>query len=106
MDGLLDTSDALSSWQERSRRLEILKDSHAGAFAVITAAVYFIAWYGAYSQLFNSAENMRAIGILSLDLWFPDVCQESELLPFRKQRQTVQLLSFPEILQMCSREMC
>ena len=66
VDGLLDTSDALSSWQERSRRLEILKDSHAGAFAVITAAVYFIAWYGAYSQLFNSAENMRAIGILSL----------------------------------------
>lgn len=65
VDGLLDTSDALSSWQERSRRLEILKDSHAGAFAVITAAVYFIAWYGAYSQLFNSAENMRAIGILS-----------------------------------------
>ena len=106
VDGLLDTSDALSSWQERSRRLEILKDSHAGAFAVITAAVYFIAWYGAYSQLFNSAENMRAIGILSLVLWFPDVCQESELLPFRKQRQTVQLLSFPEILQMCSREMC
>ena len=37
VDGLLDTSDALSSWQERSRRLEILKDSHAGAFAVITA---------------------------------------------------------------------
>ena len=27
VDGLLDTSDALSSWQERSRRLEILKDS-------------------------------------------------------------------------------
>lgn len=106
VDGLLDTSDALSSWQERSRRLEILKDSHAGAFAVITAAVYFIAWYGAYSQLFNSAENMRAIGILSLALWFPDVCQGSELLPFRKQRQMVQLLSFPEILQMCSREMC
>lgn len=34
VDGLLDTSDALSSWQERTRRLEILKDSHAGAFAV------------------------------------------------------------------------
>ena len=25
VDGLLDTSDALSSWQERTRRLEILK---------------------------------------------------------------------------------
>ena len=45
VDGLLDTSDALSSWQEKERRLEILKDSHAGAFAVITACVYFLAWY-------------------------------------------------------------
>ena len=33
---------------------------------LLLPAVYFIAWYGAYSQLFNSAENMRAIGILSL----------------------------------------
>lgn len=66
VDGLLDTSDALSSWQERSRRLEILKDSHAGAFAVITAVVYFVCWYGAYSQLFGIEENMKAIGILSL----------------------------------------
>lgn len=41
VDGLLDTSDALSSWQERERRLEILKDSHAGAFAVITACAFF-----------------------------------------------------------------
>lgn len=54
VDGLLDTSDALSSWQEKERRLEILKDSHAGAFAVITACVYFLALYGAYSQLWRN----------------------------------------------------
>ena len=36
VDGLLDTSDALSSWQERTRRLEILKDSHAGAFCIMS----------------------------------------------------------------------
>lgn len=53
IDGLLDTADAMSSWQERKRRLEILKDSNAGAFAVITACVYFLAWYGAYSQIGN-----------------------------------------------------
>ena len=41
LDGLLDTADAMSSYQERERRLEILKDSHAGAFAVITCVVYF-----------------------------------------------------------------
>ncbi|HJB15639.1 MAG TPA: adenosylcobinamide-GDP ribazoletransferase [Candidatus Blautia excrementipullorum] len=51
VDGLLDTADALSSWQERERRLEILKDSHAGAFAVIAGCVYFLCCYGAYSQI-------------------------------------------------------
>lgn len=51
VDGLLDTADALSSWQERERRLEILKDSHAGAFAVIAGCVYFLCFYGAYSQI-------------------------------------------------------
>lgn len=63
VDGLLDTSDALSSWQERTRRLGILKDSHAGAFAVITACVYFILWLGAWSQLQN---NPKGICIMSM----------------------------------------
>ena len=34
-DGFMDTSDALQSWGGRERRLEILKDPHIGAFAVI-----------------------------------------------------------------------
>ena len=63
VDGLLDTSDALSSWQERERRLEILKDSHAGAFAVITACAFFLIWYGAYSQLWT---DRRALLIMAL----------------------------------------
>lgn len=50
LDGLLDTADARSSWQERERRLEILKDSHAGAFAIIACAVYFIFSYGVYTM--------------------------------------------------------
>ncbi len=39
MDGFLDTTDALSSWQPREKKLEILKDSHAGAFAIIMDAL-------------------------------------------------------------------
>ena len=35
MDGFLDTQDALSSWQSEEKRLEILKDPHAGAFAIL-----------------------------------------------------------------------
>ena len=41
LDGLLDTADAMSSYQPRERRLEILKDSNSGAFAVSTFVCYF-----------------------------------------------------------------
>ena len=51
LDGLLDTADALSSYQPRERKLEILKDSHAGAFAVITACCYFLVCLGVFSEL-------------------------------------------------------
>ncbi len=51
LDGFLDVSDALSSWQEKERRLEILKDSHAGAFAIICCAVYFLLYAGAVSVI-------------------------------------------------------
>ena len=51
LDGLLDTADAMSSWREKERRLEILKDSHAGAFAVIIGISYFVLAFGAASQV-------------------------------------------------------
>lgn len=51
LDGLLDTKDALSSYKSKEERLEILKDSRAGAFAVIQAVVYFFFYYGIYSYL-------------------------------------------------------
>lgn len=63
VDGLLDTSDAMSSWQTRERRLEILKDSNAGAFAVITAVVYFLLWYAACSQIHLNLEVLAILGL-------------------------------------------
>lgn len=51
LDGFLDTSDALSSYQDREKKLEILKDPHCGAFAVIACVCYFIAWGGALSEI-------------------------------------------------------
>ena len=35
----MDTMDALHSYRDRERKLEILKDSHAGAFAIISCSV-------------------------------------------------------------------
>ena len=46
LDGFLDTMDALHSWQEKEKKLEILKDPHVGAFACISLACYFCL-YGA-----------------------------------------------------------
>lgn len=51
LDGLLDTADAMSSWQTKERRLEILKDSHAGAFAVICGASYMVLYLGAAGEV-------------------------------------------------------
>jgi len=42
LDGLLDASDAIASWKSREERLEIMHDTHPGAFAVITCAVFLI----------------------------------------------------------------
>ena len=42
MDGFMDTADALASWQPKEKRLEILKDSHTGAFAVMGCAGYLL----------------------------------------------------------------
>ena len=46
LDGYCDTVDALASHASRERKLEILKDSSAGAFAVIWCAVWFLAYFG------------------------------------------------------------
>lgn len=61
LDGLLDTADALSSWQTRERRLEILKDSHAGAFAIIVCCSYFLALFAVWTEV-----NAGSVVILGL----------------------------------------
>lgn len=53
-DGFCDTTDALASNQPKERKLEILKDSNAGAFAVIYCVIYYILYFGAVTMLYNS----------------------------------------------------
>lgn len=51
LDGLLDTVDALSSYQPREKKLEILKDPHTGAFAIIGCVMYFILYLGSFTEV-------------------------------------------------------
>lgn len=50
LDGYADTIDALSSYGDREKRLDILKDPHTGAFAVIGLCVYFTASLAVWSE--------------------------------------------------------
>ena len=51
LDGFCDTTDALASHADRERKLEILKDSHCGAFAIIGVCSYLIFLTAVLSEL-------------------------------------------------------
>ncbi len=61
VDGFMDSMDAFHSYQSRERKLEILKDSHIGAFSVIQLVLYYLIYLGAYSEI-NSQRALAVIG--------------------------------------------
>ena len=74
----MDTMDALHSYRDRERKLEILKDSHIGAFAVICFVMYELIYLGAVSMItekeqilvlaagFFLSRTLSGIGVVSL----------------------------------------
>jgi len=54
--------DALSSYQPKEKKLEILKDSHAGAFAVIMGCAYFVLAFGVWSEMEDAALPVMGVG--------------------------------------------
>lgn len=62
MDGYIDTSDALASYGTREKKLEILKDSHIGAFAAIRLAVLMILTVAGFGCLKGSAQDFLLLG--------------------------------------------
>ena len=65
LDGYMDTCDALFSYGDREKKLEIMKDSHTGAFAVIYCGVYLLLSAGFYSGLSQSGSwiHIAVVGI-------------------------------------------
>lgn len=51
VDGFCDVCDALASHQSRQRKLEILKDSRVGAFAVLGCVCYLLALFGLWCEV-------------------------------------------------------
>ncbi|MCD7954415.1 MAG: adenosylcobinamide-GDP ribazoletransferase [Lachnospiraceae bacterium] len=95
LDGFLDTSDAMSSWRPVEKRLEILKDSHAGAFAIICGIVYFFLLYGVldsvrgelvavYACCFVISRSLSAFSVVT----FPKASVKGTVAGFSKNAQT------------------
>lgn len=51
LDGYCDTSDAAASWQSSERKLDIMKDPHIGAFALIRILTYLLLYFGIVHEL-------------------------------------------------------
>ena len=64
LDGFCDTADALGSHQTREKKLEILKDSHTGAFAVFCCGLYLILFFAAWCQA--ETASLRSAGAMAL----------------------------------------
>lgn len=61
VDGYMDTMDALHSFQDRERKLEIMKDAHIGAFSVIRLLLYYLVYIAACSEI----KGWRALLLLA-----------------------------------------
>lgn len=53
VDGFMDTMDAIHSYQNQEKKLEILKDPHIGAFSVICLLGYILLYLGFFSEIGN-----------------------------------------------------
>lgn len=70
MDGYMDTADARNSYGSTERKLEILKDSHLGAFAVIRFGSYLLLYAALYAELRQQgAALLAAMGFAVSRAW-------------------------------------
>lgn len=93
-DGFLDTCDALSSYKTMEEKLEILKDSHAGAFAILMGCCYFVLDYGVFH-----AVDMRAIRLLAVGYVLSRSLSGLAIVAFRKARKSGLAATFSDSAQ-------
>ncbi len=91
LDGFLDTVDARSSHAERERKLEILKDSHTGAFAILGGIVYFLLSTAGWSEL-REGQLGAAAAVFFLSRAYSGLA----VVSFRQARKKGMLATFAE----------
>lgn len=79
MEGFLDTIDAKSSYKDKQEKLNILKDPHAGAFAIIGCMVYGVLSIAMYSEV-----TRRTIGIIAIGYVYERALSALSVVSFQK----------------------
>jgi adenosylcobinamide-GDP ribazoletransferase len=64
VDGFMDTEDALCSFASKEKKLEILKDPHIGAFAVISLVKYLLIYAAAVTAILLSEKSGFAVMVI------------------------------------------
>ena len=93
-DGFLDTCDALSSYKTMEEKLEILKDSHAGAFAILMGCCYFVLNYGVFH-----AVDMRAVRLLAIGYALSRAFSGLAVVVFKKAKKSGLAATFSDSAQ-------
>lgn len=66
LDGFCDTVDALASNSSLEKRQQIMKDPHAGAFAVIFAIIYLLAYFAIATEIPRHLSMVLSAGLLHI----------------------------------------
>lgn len=102
LDGLMDTADALHSYEGKEKKLEILKDPHVGAFSVMALVGYCILYAAGLTQIWKTDHLLllafgfvisRCLSGLSL-VWFRSARKDGLLYTFSStaHKQTVRVV--------------
>ena len=90
LEGFMDTADALHSHEKKEKKLEFLKDSRVGAFAVIAAICFFLLYMAGLTLIWKENQLLllglgciisRTLSGMSL-VWFPVAKKEGILYSF------------------------
>lgn len=92
VDGFLDTMDAFHSYQPRERKLEILKDSHIGAFAVIMFALYGLVYLAAFSEI----KDLRLLSVVCAGFFLARGLSGIAVFTFPKAKKEGMVNTFEE----------
>ena len=81
-DGYMDTMDAVHSYGDRQKKLEILKDSNIGAFAVIMLLVYIMFEAAALAQIYET-KNLKYIILTGFVFYLSRIASAAAAVNFK-----------------------